>query len=326
MYGTPSGSVTETDNSTNFPVNATVNFVMGNGTITVTLSNLEGNTFFDSQNLSGIAFGLNGGSTTSFTGTAASGSSTDVINPGGTGSTASAHPITENTTPTTGNSELANITPSWALSNVGSGGTFDGQTVGANEFVLAIASGSGSWNGVNSIVGTGPYNGINPVGQCPGAGAGGIGGSCNSGDPIVTPTSPSVGSGYTQALEEMIYGSVTFTLNITGVTTASTITGPVTFIFGPDGPDADDLVTGQFETPEPAAFYLCGAGLLTIVVLRFWRLRHRLAFAALQPFAGAIPETMIEESFEPQAGRSASRMRAAALRLARWKRKLSNSC
>lgn len=318
-YGTPSGSVTETDTNptpTDFPANATATFAFSTNTVTITLTNLESDTFFDSQNLSGIAFSL-GGTTSVGNSTAASNGTANVINPGGTGSTASAHPITENTTPTVGNNELSTTSPDWNLLQVGGSGSFNGVAVATNTYIAGISAAGPGWKGINSIVGLGPFDGVNPLGSggCPNS-------DCNSGNPIVSPTSPDVGSGYHQATQQMIYGSVTFTLDITGVTSSTTINGPVSFIFGPDGPDADDFITGQVVTPEPSAFYLCGIGLATILLIRFWRLRHRLVMPGLQQ----MPVGVLEAVTDPACGQAPSVATKLSRRISQRRRKTTNSC
>jgi len=98
-YNTPVGSNTEWDNNTNFPVSASAVFTMSAGFFTVTLTNFTGDTFYNSQNLSGITFNLdNGGpALTNVASSTVTNGSVAVVNPGGGSTTASGTPLAANT-------------------------------------------------------------------------------------------------------------------------------------------------------------------------------------------------------------------------------------
>jgi hypothetical protein len=267
-YYTPAGSVTETDNGTNFPVAASVTFTFGNGTVTITLTNLESNTFFDSQNLSGVSFDVFQGATPLTSGAStATATNVPVLNDGG------ATNIVKNTAITLGSNTI-----NWTVANIGTNGSFgsgnatgSGGSVnlGLDAFVLGISGSGSGWNGTNSIIGatngSGVYTGT-PEGNsiCT------VSFQCNSGNPIAG----AFGS-LAQATEEFVYNSLSVTFAITGVTPTSTVSN-VNFIFGPDGPDADDFVAGA--TPEPVSFVLAGFGIVMIAALRLWQARFRFSF------------------------------------------------
>ena len=317
-YNTPVGSNTEWDNNTNFPVSASAVFTMSAGFFTVTLTNFTGDTFYNSQNLSGITFNLdNGGpALTNVASSTVTNGSVAVVNPGGGSTTASGTPLAANTAVSTSNASV-----SWFLENLLTNGSFGQATtsgvngsgnenVGQNAYVFATA-GSSTYNGVNSIVGSGnalgQFDGINPVGSCPSN-------NCNSGNPIV-------GSyfGTAQATQQMIFHTVTFTITNASVTTNTNVSN-VFFMFGPDGPDADDMVGGQLvsSVPEPASFVLGATGLFLILALRLWHSGFRFSAVSETPFQSAL----MVEAFAPASSESTSVSRMAKLSrfAARFKR------
>lgn len=325
----PNGqAVTETDNGTDFPIDATATFTFSNNQVIVTLTNTTGtwsNPFYDSQNLSGISFQIYNNGTLLSAGCGSSGYSAgasyctenssisatnsagtgnaQVVNSGGVAGSGATHPGISTVNPLGTSSvpnPVTNVAVSWGLFNIGTAGSFGSGTVaggsgnvaaGADAFVLAI-SGSSAWNGTNSIVsapdGT-KYTNKNPVGTCPVSGSPATP-NCNSGQPIAGNYYQNGTLVNYQATEQMIYSTATFTFNITGVT-ANSYVNNVYFIFGPDGPDEDDWAA---SSPEPSSYILGGTGILVIVFLRLWRNRAR--FATANPVSVEMAASMKADS------------------------------
>jgi len=333
--------ITEWDDDTDFPASATVDFMFTNNQIVVTITNTDGNTFFSSEAVSGISFTLfNGGTPVTDTALTSSvqtdTSSVSVVNPGGTGSaggsTVSAHPLIENSTPTTTNGTLVlNQSLNWYLQNIGTAGSFGSATpaatgtgsnatigIGTDAFILANAAGSSTYDGTNSIIGSGNASGQftgtnNSPGPCP---TGTTDDMCNSGEPIVSPTSNAVGSAYYQATQQFILDSATFTLSVPGVTSTTTV-GTIFLILGPDGPDYDDFL----EAPEPSAYLLGAFGILFIALFRMWRngtflslaQRLRTSAVSLDPLAQMPTETRAS-SWQHRISSQASRIIARCMK------------
>lgn len=257
-YTTPPGGITETDNGTDFPVNATITFTVNNGSLTVTLMNNEANPFFNAQNISALSFQLTNGSNllNALSGSTTTAVGTPVVNDGG------ASNIVQNTAVTP-----ANASVTWYLENLGGSGAFgSGNTtgsgssvnLGSDAFILSAQSG-GIMSSLDSIIG--PTNGSGVYTGTPeGTTTCTVNFMCNSGNPIAAQFGS--GSMYTQDMHEFLYNSVTFTFSVPGLTT-SYFPQNVVLGFGPDGPDADDLITLDLQTtPEPVSLVLAAAGLV----------------------------------------------------------------
>ena len=207
MYITPTGS---TDN--NGPVDASATLTAGNGTVTVTLTDLLQNPTSSGQTLSGIEFSVFGA-----TGSATLG-----------GSSGNTSTINSDGTYTTG--QFTSPLGHWGADNSVNLSTIG--IVGHMPFDLIIGPDS-----AGGFTGAGKYS------------------AANNGLSNFNP---------------YVLGTATFTVNVSGVTAGSTISG-VIFEFGTNPDTVGGMSIGGIALPEPGAYGAwacmlallpCGAGLL----------------------------------------------------------------
>jgi len=200
IYMTPAGASTA-----NGSVDATGSVVVGNGTVTVVLTDLTENPISSGQTLSGIEFTVSG--ETSAATLASSSGDTSTINPDGT------------------------YTPGAYASHLGHWGA-------ASDVNLSAIN----------LVGHMPYDLI--------IGPDNAGGFSNAG-------TYSHANGGLANFDPYVLGTATFTLNVPGVTSSSTITG-VAFEFGTNPDAVDAAVTTAVPEPGNYGISACALALMPL--------------------------------------------------------------